>query len=132
MISRFPRFGVVCMGAGFILLGIFSLLLAAMLMRDEWRFLTNGAQALGRVSGNEMHTEARPGGTRAVYDLLYTFQDAGHMTRTGKDSVRAELWARPSASRRHLRRPWHLPVSQPEIRNPLSEIPKTNPKSQNA
>jgi hypothetical protein len=94
MSSRFPRFGIVCMGAGFTLLGAFSLLVTVMLMRDEWRFLTDGAQAVGRVTGNQMHTEIRRGGTQPVYDLLYTFQDAGQTTHTGKDGVRADIWAR--------------------------------------
>jgi hypothetical protein len=82
------------MAAGLILLGIFCVLVAVMLMRDEWQFLTDGAQALGRVSSNEMHTEITRAGTQPVYDLLYTFQDAGQITHTGKDSVRPDIWAR--------------------------------------
>jgi hypothetical protein len=94
MSSRFPRFGIVCMGVGFTLLGIFSLLVAVMLLRGEWRYLIDGARALGRVRSNETHTETRPGGPRTVYELLYIFQDAGQIAHTGKDSVRADIWAR--------------------------------------
>ena len=94
MSSRFPRFGVVCLAAGFILLGIVSLLVVVMLLRDEWRFLTDGAQAVGRVSGSETHTEVRRGGSQPVYDLLYAFQDSSQTTHTGKDGVRADIWAR--------------------------------------
>jgi Protein of unknown function (DUF3592) len=94
MSSRFPRFGIVCMGAGFILLGIFSLLVAVMLGRHEWRYVTNGAQTVGRVSDTAMRTDPRHGGTQTVYEVLYTFQDAGQATQNGHDHVPADAWAR--------------------------------------
>jgi hypothetical protein len=94
MSSRFPRFGVMCMAAGVILLGIVCLILAVMLIREDWPFLTDGAQSVGRVSGNETHTEMRAGGAQPVYELRYTFEDAGQTMHTGKDAVRADIWAR--------------------------------------
>jgi len=94
MSSRFPRFGIVCMGAGFTLLGIFALLVAVMLVRDKWRFLTDGDQTVARVTGREMHTEPGRGGPQTVYELLYTFQDPSQTTHAGRDRVPADAWVR--------------------------------------
>jgi hypothetical protein len=85
---------MVCMGAGFTLLGVFALLVAVMLVRDQWQFLTDGVQAVGRVTGKEMRTETRRDGPESVYELLYAFQDAGQTMHTGHDQIPADTWVR--------------------------------------